>query len=61
MAVEPVVLDGDILAFNEAGLAETLAKLRSKASVSVSASAIEERNHWHCLLLRARREWACNE
>src|SRR5262245_48121910 len=43
MAVEPVVLDNDILALNEAGLAEALTKFRSKASASVSASGIDER------------------
>jgi hypothetical protein len=55
MAVEPVVLDNDILALNEAGLAEALTKFRSEASASVSASGIDERNHRHCLLARAPR------
>ncbi len=50
MAVEPVVLDNDILAFYEAGLAEALTKFRSE--ISVSASGIDERNYRHCLLLR---------
>jgi hypothetical protein len=57
MAVEPVVLDNDILAFYEAGLADALTKFRSE--ISVSASGIDERNYRHCLLLRAHRDGPC--
>ena len=59
MAVEPVVLDNDILAFNEASLAEAPTKFRTDASARVSASAIDERDHWLSWLLCSHSKRPC--
>ena len=61
-AVEPVVLDKDILPFNKACLGQTFAEFVGESSTGVSPSAINHRNDWHRYRrhLRAGAQPWCN-
>src|SRR3974390_3251737 len=46
MAIQPMILDADILTLGKARLAQPLTELSSEGGSGLSASGIEERNHW---------------
>ena len=55
----PAIFDGDILAFAEAGLAQTLKEHPQALAGYPLRSAAEIPDHWHRRLLRAHRERPC--
>ena len=52
----PAKFDHDILALDEARLPQALAKCAQAIRVGIGRSGMEEADHRHCWLLRARRE-----
>src|SRR5262249_22005704 len=56
MTLGPAVFDRHIVAFDEAGFAQALAKCGGKRSVSCWRFTVEKPNHRHGWLLRTRRE-----
>ena len=56
LALHPVVLDGHVLALDVAGFAEAHAERRGVARRVLGRPAVDEANHRHRRLLRARRE-----
>jgi hypothetical protein len=60
LALQPVVLDRHVLAFNVTGFAEPLAECGHRICRGVSRRpTVDERNHRHSRLLRPRRERPC--
>src|SRR5262245_7534983 len=56
LAIGPAVLDRRILALDIAGFAQAPTESGYAGGECYSRSAVEETNHWHRRLLRARRE-----
>src|SRR5262249_5252757 len=59
LAIGPAVLDRRILALDIAGFAQAPTESGYAGGECYSRSAVEETNHWHRSLLRARRERPC--
>src|ERR1700745_142608 len=53
----PAVLDRHILALDVASFTNTLLECSQKVCTAVRRRAVEDPDHRHCRLLRARREW----
>jgi hypothetical protein len=56
VTVQPVIFDDDVLALRKPALAQAFAKLGGQRRGRVNPSSIDQRDHRHCRLLRARRE-----
>src|SRR5262249_42556172 len=54
--LRPAIFDRDVLALGIAGVFQALAKCAQRVLVRARRSAIEQPDHWHRGLLRARRE-----
>src|SRR5262249_9713805 len=52
----PAIFDGHVLTLDLAGFLQTLAECGHGRRISVRRCAVEETDHWHRRLLRARRE-----
>ena len=59
MAIHPMVLDRNILAFDVARFAQPLAECRKPCRLDVGHPAVDEGNQRQRRLLRARRQWPC--
>ena len=55
-AVKPMVLDHHVLALDVAGFLKAFPKCSTKVRVAFRRAGVDESNHWHRCLLRARRE-----
>src|SRR6516164_9685549 len=55
-AVKPMVLDHHVLALDVAGFLKAFPKCSTKVRVAFRRAGVDESNHWHRGLLRARRE-----
>jgi hypothetical protein len=56
LAFEPVILDGYVLATDVTGFSKPVAERIRKARQSIRRPAIDEPDHRHRWLLRARRD-----
>jgi hypothetical protein len=56
LTIEPVVLDRDILTFDIPGLAKPFAKRRRTGRSGLGGPKVDDSDHRHRTLLRARRE-----
>src|SRR5215831_53128 len=59
LALQPVVLDYYVLAFDVAGLAQPPTERGRRARPAFGRSTVNKTDHGHCRLLRASRERQC--
>src|SRR5262249_39661415 len=59
LSLGPAIFDGDVLAFDVAGLLQALAECSQPVSISVRRLAVDKANHRNRGLLRARRQRPC--
>src|SRR5262245_10782175 len=57
--VRPPIFDRDVLTLDIAGLFQGLTKAAQAIADRLGRSVVEESDHWHRRLLRARRERPC--
>jgi hypothetical protein len=56
LIIGEAVYDRDVFGFDIASLFEALPKSNQTVRERVSRCGVDETNHWHCRLLRARRQ-----